>query len=155
MTAIRAFEYFMNMEKIKEIRAGGGVLFRMNAGKTEVLLIHRRGVWDLPKGKIEQDESREQGACREVKEETGCRDIQICGALGSTKHSYRENGISVIKKTWWYAMSTDRPEFNPQQEEQIDLLEWVTVGEALKRVYYDNLKDVLSRFETVLSRGEL
>ena len=56
-----------------QIRAAGGLLIR--SGKefdaTEMLLIFRNSVWDLPKGKLEEGESVPECAVREVSEEIG------------------------------------------------------------------------------------
>jgi hypothetical protein len=51
----------------KIIKAAGGVVFKGD----KMLLMFRRGVWDLPKGKLDNGESSRQGAAREVQEETG------------------------------------------------------------------------------------
>ena len=57
---------FESLYKIHE--AGGGVV--VNERK-EILTMFRRGVWDLPKGKIDKGETKEAAAIREVQEETG------------------------------------------------------------------------------------
>ena len=134
------------MEKVILIKAGGGVVYCRKGGGLQVLLIHRRGVWDLPKGKVERDETVEEGAVREIEEETGCRGTRITGYLGTTEHFYRENGVKYKKITWWYAMQCRMADLRPQKEEQIDELRWMTLDEARKNVYYSNLKKVLSWF---------
>lgn len=134
------------MAESKEIVAGGGVVYRQRNQLTEVLLIHRRSVWDLPKGKIEPDESIEQGALREVNEETGCGDLRIKFPLGFTEHKYLENGNYLRKKTWWFAIESRKQELIPQQSEQIDALQWTEIEKAVRQVYYKNLKTVLTRF---------
>ncbi|MBP3193366.1 NUDIX hydrolase [Natronogracilivirga saccharolytica] len=129
-----------------EITAGGGVVYRRNGSSVEILAMVRRGVWDLPKGKVDSGESVEDAALREVEEETGCSDLKITYALGPTVHSYRENGVNITKTTWWYAMQSGRPELQPEEGEQIELLEWKELDEAFQLLYFDNLKEVLSRF---------
>ena len=64
--------------QIKEIAASGGVVFNEF---NEVLFIYRRGFWDLPKGKIDPGETKEQTAVREVEEETGITGPSIRYAL--------------------------------------------------------------------------
>lgn len=135
------------MTESMEIVAGGGVIYRQRNQLTEVLLIRRRGVWDLPKGKIEPEESIVQGALREVSEETGCRDLRIIFPLGITEHIYLENGLNVRKKTWWYAIESRIQQLKPQQSEQIDALQWTEIEKAVQKVYYENLKTVLTRFK--------
>lgn len=131
------------------IDAGGGVVFRMDRGVCSILLIFRREVWDLPKGKLEPDESLESCALREVEEETGAHPLQIVASLQTTRHTYVEREEPIDKVTHWYAMehTGDLHDLAPQAEEQIESVAWVPLDEALKRVGYTNLKTVLTRFQ--------
>jgi ADP-ribose pyrophosphatase YjhB (NUDIX family) len=109
------------MEKV--IMAAGGVV---ENEKGELLLIFRKQHWDLPKGKLDEGESIEECAVREVQEETGLRNILLGELIDTTLHQYEENGELVTKKTVWYKMkgySTDK--LTPQTEEQIDDIKWV------------------------------
>ena len=106
-----------------EINAGGG-LVRNRQG--QYLLIFRRGVWDLPKGKQEPDEDIETCALREVREETGLQDLRQGGLICITHHTYILHGRKVIKHTHWYRMYDDAEEtLLPQTEEDITRAEWV------------------------------
>ena len=89
---------------LKQIRAGGGVLYRYNNSEMEVLLIKRNGVWDLPKGKLEEGEEIDQCAVREVAEEVGIGLPDIDQYLCNTYHEYEESGELVGKTTVWYSM---------------------------------------------------
>ncbi|MDG5768258.1 NUDIX domain-containing protein [Balneolales bacterium ANBcel1] len=134
------------MEEGVLIEAGGGVVFRGGGKDRDILLIFRRGVWDLPKGKIEQGESIEEGAVREVEEETGCAGVHITGDLGTTNHSYLENGVMYQKRTRWYAMQCKTANLKPQHEEQIEDLRWMLPATAIEKVHFENLKVVIRRF---------
>lgn len=135
----------------KKVKAGGGVVFRLINHSPEVLLIHRRGVWDLPKGKLDPGETIEHCAAREVAEETGVGFPMILGDLGETIHYYKEMGQQIEKHTFWYAMVTAVEQAVPQEEEQIKQVEWVPLEEALENVGYENLKEVLQRFQQWLN----
>lgn len=130
--------------------AAGGVLFREveKEKPTEVLLIYRRGVWDLPKGKIEQGESIEECAQREVAEEVGIRPPQLHSRLEDTYHEYKEDDKEIGKTTHWYAMSlsAENENLKPEKEEGIEKLEWVPLSEATNKVGYENLRTVLQSF---------
>lgn len=132
------------------IDAAGGVV-RHTDGR--VLLIHRRGFWDLPKGKPESGETIEETALREVEEETGLTGlrlgtpVELDGFAGNcTYHSYQEAGETVLKASHWYHMETDfegTPQ--PQEEEGITEVRWVA-PEELPRYYpemYPSVVDVL------------
>ncbi len=133
------------------VNAGGGVVFRLSNYHPEVLLIHRRGVWDLPKGHLDPGESIEHCAAREVAEETGIGFPMIIGDLGETIHYYEANGQQIEKHTYWYAMITADEQVAPQAEEQIREVGWIPLEEALGKVGYENLKEVLQRFQQWLN----
>jgi 8-oxo-dGTP pyrophosphatase MutT (NUDIX family) len=120
-----------NFEKLKAgffkhfhlIKAGGGVVKNENE---EILLMFRRGKWDLPKGKLDEGETIEACAKREVEEETGLQKIEIIKPLTITYHTYVQFGKHNLKETHWYAMQTKGNEkLIPQTEEDITELAWV------------------------------
>ena len=108
--------------KFRIIRAGGGVVLN----KDLMLMIYRLNRWDLPKGKLEKDESSLEGAKREVEEECNIK-VTVDSKICSTWHSYSLNGKNILKKTNWYAMSCDDDtEMKPQISEDIQAVEWKT-----------------------------
>ena len=84
------------------IEAAGGVVVN---SKREVLWILRNGKWDLPKGKVESGEKVEDAAVREVEEECTVRGISRGALLGVTYHTYSYMSETILKKTYWYAMT--------------------------------------------------
>ncbi|HKL19875.1 MAG TPA: NUDIX domain-containing protein [Halalkalibaculum sp.] len=135
---------------MKEVTAAGGVLFREGDKDTgpEILLMYRRGVWDLPKGKLESGERIPECARREVSEEVGSSIPEITEQLCDTFHEYEENGEHIGKTTHWYAMKLDDPgqQLKPETKEGIEKLEWVPADQARQRVGYDNLVTVIRDF---------
>lgn len=106
------------------VEAAGGLIFN---SKNERLFIYRFGKWDLPKGKIEKDETHEEGAIREVQEETGLKEVSIVSELPSTFHIFDHKGKKVLKRTYWYKMLyTGNDEPKPQLEEEITDAVWVS-----------------------------
>ena len=113
-----------------------------------MLLIFRRGVWDLPKGKKEEHESRIECARREVSEEVGCPLPEAYNELIRTYHEYEREGIQYGKTTHWYSMQTEMIRgFEPEKREGIEKTEWVPLDEARRRVGFENLVEVLLAFE--------
>ncbi len=125
------------------IAAGG--LVTNDEGK--VLLIFRRGKWDLPKGKVEDNEPIELCAEREVKEETGLKELLLRKPLVITYHTYTEKGKSILKETHWFLLdASPDQEFEPQTEEDILKVEWVEKERlsAYKNNTYPLIIDVLA-----------
>jgi 8-oxo-dGTP pyrophosphatase MutT (NUDIX family) len=128
--------------------AAGGVLARPCNASTEVLLIKRKGFWDLPKGKMEDGESYEECAVREVEEETGVKDPVIDSFLCQTYHEYTRDDIHFGKTTYWYSMLAAEPNRTvPQASEGITEAKWVGENFAREMVQFENLKDVLDAFQ--------
>lgn len=114
-------------KKFKEINAGGG-LVKNSEGK--YLVIFRRGVWDLPKGKQEEGEKIEECALREVNEETGLGGLKLGSPICVTHHTYKIDDQPVLKHTYWFNMSYEGAETPvPQQEEEITKACWVSKDE--------------------------
>lgn len=107
----------------QEIPAGGGLVRNL---KGQYLLIRRHNLWDLPKGKQEPGESIETCARREVEEETGLHNLVLGERICITHHTYKLSGASILKHTYWYRMTDERPEpLLPQLEEDITEARWV------------------------------
>jgi 8-oxo-dGTP pyrophosphatase MutT (NUDIX family) len=105
------------------VEAGGGAVFNEN---NEVLCIYRRGVWDLPKGKLDDGERIDECALREVEEETNVSGLQLGALLLATWHIYEMKGNWYLKKTTWFKMKTAyKEQLIPQAIEQIEAVEWV------------------------------
>lgn len=134
----------------REVNAAGGLVLR--SGTMELLLIHRNGVWDLPKGKQNRSETREACALREVREETGVRQLQSGPLLASTMHGYVRNGEFHVKTTYWFAFQSGSQTFVPESGEGIARVAWVPWHQAQARLGYAVLRDLLRRVQPVMER---
>ena len=115
------------------IRAAGGVVWRQGPdGLPEVAVIHRplQDDWTLPKGKLNDGETPEQGALREVKEETGLR-CEIVGPAGCTAYIDRQGRDKIV---CYWLMRPIEGEFRPGEE--VDALRWLTVQQAIQQLSY-------------------
>jgi 8-oxo-dGTP pyrophosphatase MutT (NUDIX family) len=133
------------------VQAAGGLVHN-DAGA--FLFIYRRGKWDLPKGKLDDGEELKTCALREVAEETGVKDLEISQELMTTYHTYTENNEEILKETHWFLMTTsDNSDLQPQQEEDIEVCEWVQpdqLQDYLKNTH-PSVIDVMDRGMSVLT----
>ena len=128
------------------IKAGGGYVLNDHG---DLLMIFRRGFWDLPKGKLDKGETIEECAIREVEEECGISGLSIISEAFSTFHLYNEKGKTIVKESVWYKMrSTDKSELVPQTEEDILEARWVAtpVSSDLIDEAYLSIREVINYF---------
>jgi len=148
------------------VEAAGGVVFNEHG---EILFIHRNGKWDLPKGKISGKDRRKtekvktmipgisepsglngEAACiaavREVKEETGLKNLVISSLLPSTYHVYFDGKHRILKHTQWFRMEgTSENTLKPQISEGIVIARWIP-AKSLECVFlhtYESLKPLI------------
>ena len=125
------------------IDAGGGVTYNEEGA---ILMIFRRGKWDLPKGKLDDGEQIEECALREVSEETGLEHIMLNEKICDTYHIYEQKNEQLLKRTAWYKMKgSSAQQLKPQKEENILEARWVKENELgpLAAKSYEAIRAVL------------
>ena len=134
----KLLKYFFKL--IPTVIAAGG---KITNSKSETLFIYRNDKWDLPKGKTEKNEQLPQTALREVKEETGIKEVSINKPLDITYHIFRRNNEYRLKVTYWFDMFSDYEGiFLPQLDEGITDVKWVKKAdlEEVKINSYPNIR---------------
>jgi len=135
-----------NTLKLPRVKSAGGLVFNDNH---HILLIFKRGKWDLPKGRFELGGNPVETALREISEETGLdrNKLTIQGKLVSTWHTTRHQKTKYLKKTNWYLVyyNGDDSDVSPQVEEGIIECRWVHLPDL---DYYRSL--LLPRIEYVI-----
>jgi 8-oxo-dGTP diphosphatase len=123
----------LDVADVTVMRAAGGVVVRKSrTGQREIAVIHRPEYddWTLPKGKVEPEETPEDCALREVREETGLR-CELGPPLGCTAYVDRRGRD---KLACYWVMQPRGGRFKPSAE--VDRLLWLPVREAVKRLSY-------------------
>ena len=127
-------------KKLPVVQAAGGLVYNH---KKEILFIYRNSKWDLPKGGVENNETIEEAAVREVEEETGVQHLKIKDFIAKTYHVFKRNGEFKLKITHLYEMYTDYDgHLTPQLEEGIKKAKWKNFEKSQKalRDSYENIK---------------
>lgn len=146
--------YHTNLDELKRvfwkqftiIKAAGGLV---KNDKAELLMIFRRGKWDLPKGKLDDGETLETCAVREVEEETGIRNTTLEQPFATTYHVYDEFGKHILKESYWYTMKSPGNQLPvAQAEEQITDIEWASKTKASELLSntYPLVKDLIALY---------
>ncbi len=110
--------------------AAGGLLLN---GDAELLFIRRRGKWDIPKGHLKEREAIEEGAKREIEEETGLIPGKQQVMLKPTYHIYNIGAKWILKETHWFIFDYNGGgKALPQYIEDITEVRWFGRGELIK-----------------------
>lgn len=131
---------------MKKEQSAGIVVYRRDpqTGKYFYLLLHYiGGHWDLPKGKVEANESLEEAASREVREETGLIVSPIKGFSETISYYYRGQGRELVDKNVTFFVGEADSDQVVLSSEHI-AFEWLDVNSGLKRLTYNNARHLLS-----------
>jgi 8-oxo-dGTP pyrophosphatase MutT (NUDIX family) len=140
-----------------DVRAAGGIPWRIRDEGLEVLVLHRPRYddWSFPKGKADKSETDEACALRETLEETGLA-VRLGLELASTEYSDRR-GRSKLVRYWEMDLidddqAADAESFEPNDE--VDEIRWVSMLSAVEVLSYPRDVEVLMSFAEVMASGE-
>ena len=138
-------------ETALEISAGA-VIFKKHAEAQKVIVYSRRNAsqWCLPKGKIEKDETKEQAAIREVKEETGLEGL-IIDYLDEVRYSYvdKTRELRLEKTVYYFLMKFQSGEISTD-DPGVETVVWADIDDAIDRVSFSNEKRILEKAKSML-----
>jgi 8-oxo-dGTP pyrophosphatase MutT (NUDIX family) len=130
---------------VRTTTAAGGVVLRGAGEDAEVVLTGRTrdGTWVLPKGTPDADESVEETALREVREETGL-DVSIIGPIGVTDYWFAVPGERVHKFVHFFLMRAVGGDLS-RHDHEYDDVRWVPARDARPMLSYETYREILDR----------
>ena len=127
-------------EIVREPTAGGVVFRRDPTGAIEVLLIQdAKDRWTIPKGHIEEGETAQQTAKREIGEEAGLTETDVLGWLGKIHFRYRRVDKLVLMTTQIYLVRAKGDTNAIQKEEWMNGIKWFKFNDALEAIEYEDI----------------
>ena len=138
------FKYFSrrkpSIQEIVREPTAGGIVFRHGEKGVEILLIQdAKDRWTIPKGHIEEGETAQQTARREIGEEAGLKEVDILGWLGKIHFRYRRIDKLVLMTTQIYLVRAKGDTNAIQKEEWMNGIKWFTFHDALDAIEYEDI----------------
>lgn len=143
-------------EIIREAEAGGVVYRITKAGKLQIVLFQDiRDRWTIPKGHIEEGETAQESAIREISEEVGLFGITPICWLGKVNFRYRRGNSLVIINMQTYLFKAGKDE-SLKKEEWMHDVRWFDFDEVIEKVAYEDVaKLILLARKRLRQRGEI
>lgn len=134
----------MTRARAKRETSAGGVVYRLEEeGPCFLLIRDSYANWGFPKGHVEPGERAEEAALREVREETGLRELALRGTIDTIEWYFRFRGRLIHKACHFFLMETTQSETAPQRAEGITACQWLGFEAAAASISYVNARQVL------------
>ena len=134
----------------KESSAGGVVFFVSQKDKSvKYLLLRNDQIWGFPKGKLEPEETLENAAIREIKEETDLDVELISGFSDTIKYTFTNSKGEPVSKEVTFFLARALQNKVTISEEHVDS-RWLSFKDTYKKITYINSRKVLERANQVL-----
>jgi len=137
--------------------SAGGVVFRRRDERVEVALIRvgDKSRWQLPKGIVDEGESPEVTAVREVREEAGV-DAELIAPIEAVEYWYvgTEHGGERVRfhKFVHFFLLEYRSGDVRDHDREVEEARWVPLGEAEAMLSFASERKVLARARELLSK---
>jgi 8-oxo-dGTP pyrophosphatase MutT (NUDIX family) len=142
----------MTRARAQRETSAGGVVYRLEKEEPLFLLIRDSYAnWGFPKGHLEPGERAEEAALREVREETGVRDLELRGAIDTIEWYFRFRGRLIRKACHFFLMETTDSHTAPQRAEGITACQWLGFDAANEAISYVNARQVLLRASEMIA----
>src|SRR3989338_2449684 len=153
----KVLNYALSTESMKETSAGA-VIYRVDeaTGRQKYLLLHYgSGHWDFVKGHVEGKETEEETMKREALEESGLAGLGIVpGFREKISYFYKHDGKAVPKDVIFLLAKTKSPEKSVRLSFEHSGFVWLFFDEAVRKVTFQNSKDVLSKADKFLQESD-
>lgn len=143
-------------EMVREATAGGVVYRITKKGELQVVLFQDvRDRWTIPKGHVEEGETAQETAIREVGEEVGLFGIIPICWLGKVNFRYRRQDKLILMTMQTYLFKAGKND-TPKKEKWMHDVKWFSFDEALELVEYEDIgKLMLLARSRLRQRGEI
>lgn len=143
-------------EIVREPTAGGVIFRRNDKNEVEILLIQdAKDRWTIPKGHIEEGETAQETAKREIGEEAGLKDVEVLGWLGNIHFRYRRIDKLVLMTTQVFLVKALGDTDAIQKEDWMHDIKWFSFTDALDVIEYEDIGKLILLSMKKIRQGRL
>ncbi len=137
------------------IISAGGIVYRVEDGITYFLAVRNmHNKWTFPKGKVEEEETWQEAAKREIEEETGVKDLDIVSEVGEIKFTDKSDTSPIKKNVHFYLARTTQKDITAKNDAHTDSVAWMTEEELRQKLDYPNLINLLDKAKEMMAEGK-
>ena len=143
-------------EVVRETTSGGIVFRRNDKGGVEILLMQdAKDRWTIPKGHVEPGEEPRQTAEREIREETGLKEMKVHSWLGKVNFRYRRSHTLVLMTMHIYLVEGLGETNKLHPEDWLNDIKWLPATEAVDKIAYDDIGKLILLAMKRIREGKL
>lgn len=133
-----------SISEISREATAGGVIYRLENNQLEILLVaDHYGRWTIPKGHIEEGETAQETAIREIGEEAGVHQLDPVCWLGKIHFRYRRENILVLMSTQIYLFKALGDTNDIKKEEWMNDIRWFKYDQAVEVIAYKDIAKLM------------
>jgi 8-oxo-dGTP pyrophosphatase MutT (NUDIX family) len=146
------------IDEVVRETTSGGIVFRRHGANNEVqilLMQDAKNRWTIPKGHVEPGEEPKATAEREIREETGLKEMKVHSWLGKVNFRYRRSHTLVLMTMHIYLVEGQGNSDKLHPEDWLNDIKWLPATEAVDKIAYDDIGKLILLGMKKIREGKL